>query len=100
MENTKVFKLFQIWFLSITSFDVLFISFLFVLGNYTDYDVPTQLVPFTIIFALISTIAGIVSIIYALTQKQPKQAIIGLGILFFSLILFLFSLIIGIASIY
>lgn len=100
MKDTEIFKVLRIWLISVGVFDVLFISFLYILGNYTEQNFPTELIPVTIIIALISAIVGVFSIIFSFIKKQPKQVFIGLGILFFAVILFFFSLIIGIATVY
>ena len=100
MEDVKVFKIFKIWFISLASFDVLLILFIYTLGNFTDQDIPMNLGNYTAVIAIISGVAGIVSIIHAFTKKENKQGFYGLGIMFFAAILLLFSVILAIATIY
>lgn len=100
MEDIKIYRIFKIWFISIASFDVVLILFIYILGNYTDQDFPSYLGNITALIALISGLAGITSVIHALVKKENKQILPGLGILFFSAVLLLFSVILAIASIY
>lgn len=100
MDELKIYKIFKIWFISLTSFDFILIAFIYILGNYTEQDFPTYLANITTVIAVISGLVGITSIIYAIVKKQSNQILIGLGILFFALVLLLFSVILAIATIF
>ena len=100
MEDKMIFNIFKIWLISLLSFDILLIFTIYILGNYTEYDLPDFLGNVTALIALVSGFAGITSVIYAITKKEKNQILIGIGIIFFSLILLLFSVVLAIATIY
>jgi len=102
MKNFNYFKGMKIWLISIFSFDLLMILYLFISGRILDIDpiFPDFVTIVAGIFVGLSIIVGFASIIYAIVKKQYEYILHGIGILFCSLVLYLAMLVIALSTIY
>ncbi len=102
MKDIDYFKGIKIWMISVFSFDLLMILYLFIRGRVLEIEpvFPDLVSVIGFIVLVLSVIVGFGSIIYSIVKKQYDYIIHGIGILLASLILYLTILIIALATIF
>lgn len=102
MKQRNYFKGIKIWLISLFSFDLLLLFYLFLFGRILEMELllPNLIQVTSMIIAFLSVIVGIAAFIYSIVKKQYEYIVHAVGILFCSLLLFLGTLIIALSTIY
>ena len=99
MTKNEIEKTFKIIFFSSIIYLVLFLVTTMILGRVINVSrFPDMLIYLSLFVAFGLFITGIINIIYYLKEKIYKNTLYGFGTIFFSLFIFLFTMIISIAN--